>query len=108
MTDLEYIVAGCTIALLLILGIVLYSGHGAWLIAGFNTLPRKERERYDKRALCRFMGKFLFVATGAVLLICASEIWPGYGLFTSGLTILLSSVVYVLIRANTKDRFLKK
>lgn len=108
MTSDEYIIAGCVIGVILILGIVLFSGRGTWLIAGFNMLPRKERERYDQRALCRFMGKFLFVTAGAVTLICASKIWPGYGFFTIGLTILLSAVVFVLLWINTGDRFLRK
>ena len=55
--------------LFVVMGISLLAGRGAWLIAGYNTMPKKERERYDERALCRFMGKLMLYCAACVLLM---------------------------------------
>ena len=44
------------LALFLILSLVLLSGRGAWLIAGYNTMSPEEKARYDEKALCRSTG----------------------------------------------------
>ena len=44
------------IALIWILTIILLSGKGSFLIAGFNTAPEKVREQYDKKKLSRGYG----------------------------------------------------
>lgn len=36
----------CVAAVLLIMGIVLFNGHGSWLIAGYNTMKPEEKEKY--------------------------------------------------------------
>lgn len=41
-------------------GTVFSLGKGAFLIAGYNTAPKREKEKYDEKALCRFMGKLMF------------------------------------------------
>ena len=44
----------CVAAVLLIMGIVLFTGHGSWLLAGYNTMKKEKREKYDEKKLCRF------------------------------------------------------
>lgn len=54
----------------LVIGIlsgVLLSGHGKWLIAGYNTASEKEREKYDAKKLCRTVGAGLAVADLIIL-----------------------------------------
>ena len=109
----EEILAGLiltgVIALLFIgLGALLLTGRGAFLIAGYNTLPKAEREKFDARALCRFVGKILLgigllsplLALGGLL----DRIWPGlvYAAAVAGLC------VFAAIYANTGNRFRKK
>lgn len=54
----EMVIANLIIIMLFIfLGTVFISGRGAFLIAGFNTLPQEEQDKYDTVALCKFMGK---------------------------------------------------
>ena len=61
---------------------------GAWLMAGFNTLPAQEQERYDRRRIARdasrqfFYWGFLFLA-GAGLCLCVSAYVaiPVYGVW---------------------------
>lgn len=44
------------IALIWILTIILLSGKGSFLVAGFNTAPKKVRKQYDKKKLSRGYG----------------------------------------------------
>ncbi|MHC8514953.1 DUF3784 domain-containing protein [Sporosarcina sp. ITBMC105] len=37
--------------LFIIFGIIFSSGIGAFLIAGYNTMPAREKEKYDEVAL---------------------------------------------------------
>ena len=41
----------CVAAFLLILGIVLCTGHGSRFIAGYNTMKPEEQAKYDKKKL---------------------------------------------------------
>ena len=38
------------------IAVLLLSGRGAWLIAGYNTSSPEEKQKYDEKRLCRFMG----------------------------------------------------
>ena len=84
-----------------ILGIVLLTGHGAGLIAGYNTASQAEKDRYDEKKLCRVIGSgILFIA----VLMAAMAVWINvlpayfYWIFT-GLVVAASIVMVVL--ANT-------
>ena len=39
-----------------IITVVLLRGHGAMLIAGYNTASQAERDKYDEKKLCRSIG----------------------------------------------------
>lgn len=57
------IITGALSILCLILSLVLLSGHGSFLIAGYNTATKKEKAEYNEKKLCRAVGGFmLFVA----------------------------------------------
>lgn len=53
--------------LLFILSIVLLSGKGSWLIAGYNTSRKEQQEKYDKKKLSRSAGVMLLIVTVATL-----------------------------------------
>lgn len=94
--------------LFIILGIVFSLGKGANLIAGYNTASKREKDQYDKSALCRFVGKLMFAVAGCwaiyvIGLFCASE-----KLIAFGIMLLLIVVVVGIIYANTGNRFKKK
>ncbi|WP_099466520.1 DUF3784 domain-containing protein [Konateibacter massiliensis] len=44
-----------------VLGIYLLTGRGGWLIAGYNTASKEEKEKYDEKKLCRSMGVLMLV-----------------------------------------------
>ena len=49
--------------LFLVISVFLFMGKGAWLISGYNTMPKEERERYDTKKMCRAVGVVLVVCT---------------------------------------------
>ena len=90
-----------------VLGCVFLSGHGAGLIAGYNTMRRTEREKYDERALCRFMGWLMLYIAVSTALFCSDGLWPGKRLSLVGRIWLPIGIVCAIIYANTGGRFQK-
>ena len=58
--------------LFLFISLILISGHGANLIAGYNTAGREEKNRYDTKKLCRVVGIGMAVIT---IMIFIMAIW---------------------------------
>jgi len=58
--------------LLAILSIVLISGHGANLIAGFNTASKEEKSRYNTKRMCRVVGIGMTLIT---IMIFVMTVW---------------------------------
>lgn len=56
-------------AVFAVLSVVLLSGRGSFLIAGYNTADKEEKAKYDEKRLCRVMGAGMAVIT-AILLLC--------------------------------------
>ena len=53
-----------------VLSLILLSGKGSWLIAGFNTASKEKKAMFDKEKLCKVVGGGLAIIT-AVLLFMA-------------------------------------
>ncbi len=82
-------------------------GKGAFLIAGYNTSSKAEKEKFDEKALCKFMGKSMFAIAACWLVVALGEIidsqaplWIGVGLF-------FALVIFMVVYANTGNRFRK-
>ena len=78
-----------------------------WLIAGYNTLSKEEKEKYNEKALCACMAKMMFsLAVCWCVLGIGVEInrmwlfWVGFGLF-------LLVAFFFAIYMNTKNRLKK-
>lgn len=95
------------IALFIGIGIIFINGKGSSLIAGFNTMSPEEKENYDTVALCKFMGKMMFVLSFCMLFWLLSEVYASDWLFTVGIVLFIGVVVFMLIYANTGNRFKK-
>lgn len=87
------------------LGVLFSFGKGAFLIAGYNTMSKKEKSMYDSVALCKFMGKLMFVIAGCVACLFTDDFLPGLYLFAIGQIALIIILLGALIYANTKGRF---
>lgn len=61
--------------LFLALSIPLLAGRGAWLVAGYNTMPANQRERYDERKLCRATGCMLLGVSIACGLMASAAVF---------------------------------
>ena len=76
---LAYLVIG----ILAILSVVLLSGHGVNLIAGYNTASASEKQKYDAKRLCRVMGGGMCLITVSMFLLFyfqdrLSDWWIGF------------------------------
>ncbi len=101
------IIHAAIVVFFIVLGVVFLLGKGAFLIAGYNTASKAEKEKFDQKALCKFMGKSMFAFAACMAVVASSEIlhnqvplWIGFGLF-------FAVVVFMMIYANTGNRFRK-
>lgn len=102
------IAVGAGMIVVIALSVVLMRGKGAWLIAGYNTMDQKEKDRYDSTALCKFMGKYLLSVSLLMPVIPIGGMfkinWLG---FVYGAYVLLSAI-FVIVYCNTGNRFKKQ
>lgn len=90
---------------MILLGIIFSMGKGSALIAGFNILPEKEKNRYDAVALSKFMEKIMFALSFSVVLWLFSEVYEISWLFYIGLTLFIGLIIFLFIYTNTGNRF---
>lgn len=58
------------VVILAIIGWLIKYKKVTWLISGYNTASKQEKEKYDIEKLCKHMGNFIF-ALAFILLIMA-------------------------------------
>jgi len=105
-----YIISGCACLLLLALGLFLINGkgRGAWMIAGYNTMRMEKQEKYDKKALCRFVGWLLIAMAACMAPILAGTYLQLAWLSACGGAAVVVMAVGAVVYANTGGRFKKK
>ena len=84
-----------------VLSIVLISGHGSWLISGYNTASKEEKGKYNEKNLCRTMGIGMSII--AILLLTMGlfeNIVPAFFDYIA-LGIFLADVVTIIVLGNT-------
>ncbi len=92
------------------IGIIIRIFNVSSLIAGYNTAPTAVREKYDERALTRFVGNLLITASTIILAGGLLDAAAGAGGIVATLSwlafvvLLLGGVVY----ANTGRRFQRR
>lgn len=62
------------VMLLILLGYLVKYKQWSWLIAGYNTSSKKEKEKYNITALCNDVGNFLFILVGILLIAALGEL----------------------------------
>ena len=91
-------------AIFAVLSIVLISGHGSWVISGYNTASKEEKEKYDEKKLCRTMGVGMSVIAVLILIMGLFEnVLPAFFVYIA-LGIILVNVVVIIILGNTLCR----
>ncbi|MBU9714934.1 DUF3784 domain-containing protein [Evansella tamaricis] len=96
------------IVVLVLVGILFTSGRGAFLIAGYNTLPAEKKREYDTVALCKFMGKMMFVLAFSMTLRLIGDLYQIEGLSIGGIVLFFSTIAFILLYGNTGNRFKKE
>ena len=87
--------------LLTILSIILLSGHGSWLISGYNTASKEEKAKYNEKKLCRTMGIGMAVIAVLILVMGMFEdVLPAFFVYIA-VGIILADVAVIIIVGNT-------
>lgn len=94
--------------LFIFLSVILYQGKGSALIAGYNTLPKEEQEKYDAVALGKFMGKSMFAISAVIGLWAVAGYYMIEWLFHVGTGLMVLIVIFMVAYANTGNRFKKE
>jgi hypothetical protein len=95
------------VAVFVILGIVFLNGKGSFLIAGYNTAAKAQKEKIDEKKLCNYTGKLMFVLAGCFLIIAASDIFGEMRLLWTGLVLFLAAAIGGVVFMNTGNRLQK-
>ncbi|NMA95582.1 MAG: DUF3784 domain-containing protein [Clostridiales bacterium] len=89
----------------LALGVVFMMGKGAFLIAGYNTSSKETKDKYDEKALCKFMGKIMFAYMGSFLLMATSDLFKSMVPMWIGFAIFFVISILAVVYANMGSRF---
>lgn len=84
-----------------LLSITLLSGHGANLIAGYNTASKTEKEKYDEKKLCRVTGGGISLITIMIFIMAVGvDVLPAFFVYIF-LGVVLADCVVTIILINT-------
>jgi len=102
------IIATIAVSILLAMGVLLINGKAAFLIAGYNTMNKKDKSYYEEKALCRFVGWLMLGIGLSVGLIILFD-FLDWAFFTYTLVFVTKiGLIVAIIYANTGNRFRKK
>lgn len=94
-------------ALFIVLGILIRFFKWSWLILGYNTASKEEKAKYDRTALCNFVGNLLFTLAVIMILGAFGEsfhlIWVSIVKWALFVVAIISALIYM----NTGNRFKK-
>jgi len=96
------IITGVIVLLLGALGVIMLTGRGAFLIAGFNTLPKEKQARYNKEKLAKFMGLILLIIALCTAGMTLGLVFEITALWIAGSALLAAVIIFAIIFANTK------
>lgn len=89
------------------IGILFLNNKCSWLISGYNTMSKEEKEKYDEKALYKFMAYFMFSISACLGLMGFS------GYCNIRWLLILSTILMVMVAlggvvyCNIGKRFLK-
>lgn len=96
--------------ILVVLGVILRSGKGGFLISGYNTCSKDEKDKFDEVALGKFISNLLFFIAVVFTIIGIASIL-NYSHFIFIIVFSSLSTIFVVIAAviymNTGNRFQK-
>lgn len=88
-------------AIFVLLTILLLSGKGAGLIAGYNTASEEEKEKYNEKMLCRTVGGGFSIITVLIFIMAIfGNVLPASFANVFGV-ISIVDVIIIIILCNT-------
>ena len=101
MAEYDRLIIWVVASVLALISVILLSGHGQGLIAGYNTAPKEEKDKIDEKKLARVVGFGTSIIT-LLLVILASFLHNLPSFFIPLFIILvISTAVVVIILSNT-------
>ena len=88
----------------LALGVIFALGKGAFLIAGYNVMSKEEKARYDEKKMLKNMSIMMFICAACMAVGFIGALVEKQWLITTGFCLLISCIVYFLIRINRVSR----
>ena len=101
---LVLIIHGIFVGLFLLLGLIFFNGKGPFLIAGYNTASKAEKEKIDEKKLCGYVGKLMFAFAVCFLILMSSDILGEMWLLWLGLALFFGVGIGGVIYINTGNR----
>lgn len=90
--------------LMVFMTILLLSGRGSGLIAGFNTMSEEEKSRYDVKKLCRGMGwGFLMIDVLILIMLLGENVLPAWSAYV-GAGVIILDAIFMIIFGNFRCR----
>jgi len=102
------ITCGATGLAIIIMSCFLLTGRGSFLLAGFNTMSKEEKEKYNAPAMCKFMGKILLIIGILVILVGIEFFYAFWWFWVIWGVVFVGVFIYAIIYANTGNRFKKR
>ncbi len=96
--------------LFIVLGILIKYGKMYWLIAGYNTMPKEDKEKYNIEGIANvfrnvMFGMALIIITGYLITdLTENPNIQNYAFWAS----LIIGIPYLLIQSNSKKYKIKK
>ena len=83
-------------------------GKGAVMLAGYNTMPKEEKAKYNERALLKFAGIMMFpmnaFLSGMIFCMAFGHNWIALGLGAA----FMATVLFMVFWVNFSDKFKRK
>lgn len=89
----------------ILLGTIFSLGKGSFLIAGFNTMPKKDQGKYDVVSLCKFIGKVMFIIAFSILLFILSDVLKLKILYYIGIILIWTTPIFAIFYVNIGNKF---
>ena len=98
------IIYGIMILMFASFGLMFARGKGQGLIAGYNTMSAREREKYDEGKLMRIMRDGMFSFAGCMAVSLIGTLIGSKALMYAGFVLLLAAAIVLAVLANTKTK----
>jgi len=101
------IMCGFIGGMIFIMGLIMLTGRGAFLIAGYNTKSESEKEKYDEKALCKFVGKILLPVGILTTLVGIESLIVLWWFWVIWIPSNIGLLIFAIVYANKGNRFKK-